>query len=141
MKKILLEIQNRLHESVPELLYIDKDWGQLNYEQPPVKFPCALIDVSNADYTQFSASKLQRAKVIIEITVVNRNLVPSSAASPRKTGSHIIFDVIGKIHDALQLFYDADKSFTPLVRVSFEKQRVEAAAEAYRMYYQTTYTE
>ncbi|MDR1197389.1 MAG: hypothetical protein LBK94_00015 [Prevotellaceae bacterium] len=141
MKKLILSIQERLKTEVPELLYIDKDWGQLNYEQPPVKFPCALIDISSAEYAQFSASKAQRAKVTIEIIIVNRNLVPSSAGSVRKADSHRIFEVMEKIHDALQLFYDADKSFTPLVRTSLAKQRVDTSAEVYIMYYQTTYTE
>jgi hypothetical protein len=141
MKNIVLSVQQQLISEVPELLYIDKDWGQLNYEQPPVKFPCALIDISSADYTQFSASKQQRAKAVIEITVVNRNLVPTSASSSRKEDGYKIFDIIEKIHGALQRFYDDDKSFTPLVRTGFAKQRTEAAAEVYVMYYQTTYTE
>ena len=51
MKQIFLSIQNRLAE-IEELSYIDKDWGQLQYEQPPVQWPCALIDVANIDYTQ-----------------------------------------------------------------------------------------
>jgi hypothetical protein len=67
--------------------------------------------------------------------------VPTSASSQRKSDGYKIFDVIAKIHDALQQFYDADKSFTPLVRTGFVKPATDAAAEVYIMYYQTTYTE
>lgn len=51
MKNIFLDIQNKL-SNITELKYIDKNWGQLLYEQPPVKFPCALLDIANVNYTQ-----------------------------------------------------------------------------------------
>ena len=34
IKTILLAVQQRLAERVPELAYIDKNWGQLDYEAP-----------------------------------------------------------------------------------------------------------
>jgi hypothetical protein len=141
MKNILLAIQTRLAAQVPELLYIDKDWGQLNYEQPPVQFPCALLDVSNADYTQFSSGVLQRARATIEVIIINRNLVPSSAASPRRAEAFVTLEIISKVHAALHQFSDTDRTFTPLVRTSLAKQRVETSAEAYIIYYQTMFTE
>ena len=33
IKTILLAVQQRLAERVPELAYIDKNWGQLDYEE------------------------------------------------------------------------------------------------------------
>ena len=51
MKHIFLQIQEKLGE-VSALKYIDKDWNQLKFEQPPVKWPCALIDVKNINYSQ-----------------------------------------------------------------------------------------
>ena len=50
MKQIFLAIQQQLL-TVPALKHIDKNWNQLNYEQPPVRWPCALIDIANADKT------------------------------------------------------------------------------------------
>ena len=47
IKTILLAVQQRLAERVPELAYIDKNWGQLDYEAPPVKWPCALLDIDD----------------------------------------------------------------------------------------------
>jgi hypothetical protein len=141
MKKLLLSIQTQLAAEVQELQYIDKDWGQLAYETPPVKYPCALIDVSNVEYTQFSAVKEQRAKATVEIIIVNRNLTPSSAASPRRADAYKTCEIIEHINNALQRFCDAEKSFTPLVRTSLVKQHVDTSAEVYIMSYQTIYTE
>lgn len=53
MKTSLLAIQNRL-KTISTIKHIDKDWGQLGYEQPPVLLPCALIDMINADFDLLS---------------------------------------------------------------------------------------
>ena len=52
IKTILLAVQQRLAERVPELAYIDKNWGQLDYEAPPVKWPCALLDIDEVPFSQ-----------------------------------------------------------------------------------------
>ena len=36
IKTILLAVQQQLTEQVPELAYIDKNWGQFDYAMPPV---------------------------------------------------------------------------------------------------------
>lgn len=46
MKDIILAIQEKLNSQVADLKYIDKDWGQLDYDQPPVKYPFCLIDIT-----------------------------------------------------------------------------------------------
>ena len=54
IKTILLAVQQRLAERVPELAYIDKNWGQLDYEAPPVKWPCALLDKIHSALQRFT---------------------------------------------------------------------------------------
>ena len=73
MKHIFLQIQEKLGE-VSALKYIDKDWNQLKFEQPPVKWPCALIDVTNISYSQMG-QLWQMAEADVEITVANVRLV------------------------------------------------------------------
>ena len=50
MKEVFKDIQQRL-QTIPEFRYIGEDWGQLNFEQPPVDWPCALIDLGNVDFS------------------------------------------------------------------------------------------
>ena len=50
-KKIYLDIVAQLKAEVPELKWIDMDEGQLNVENPPVAYPCALIEM---EYPQCS---------------------------------------------------------------------------------------
>lgn len=74
MKQIFLSIQDYLAEQVTNLKYIDKNWGQLNIPQPPVQWPCCLIDVASIDYTQ--TSDLDRlADATIELTIADHHTV------------------------------------------------------------------
>ena len=43
--QLFLDIESRLKTQVPTLRWFDIDSGQLNDENPPVSYPCALIDI------------------------------------------------------------------------------------------------
>lgn len=135
MKEIFLKIQEQL-TSVPGLKYIDKDWGQLSYEPLPVKYPAALIDVDSVDYTQL-AKGWQKATANILITVVNVNLVRSSAMAPNKNDSYATLELIEDIHQALQLF--GGTTFQPLERIKLRKVFSDKGAEIYTMVYRTAF--
>lgn len=79
-KDLLLSIQERL-ATVPELKYIDKDWGQLRYEQPAVKYPCALIDLEQAGFSETGKGG-QLADVSVTITIADQRLTPTSLYAP-----------------------------------------------------------
>ena len=81
IKTILLAVQQRLAERVPELAYIDKNWGQLDYEAPPVKWPCALLDIDEVPFSQIGGGGQIADGVTVEILAANLRLVSSSAAS------------------------------------------------------------
>lgn len=78
IKEILLNVQERLGTAVPGLEYIDKDWGQLSYEKPAVKYPCALLDVKNINYSQEGRGR-QMADTQLTVTVANLRLAACDA--------------------------------------------------------------
>lgn len=137
MKHIFLSIQDRLSE-IPALQYIDKDWGQLQYDQPPVKWPCALLDVANADFKQMGRG-FQQANADITITVANLNLVRSSAKTPMRGHAYATIDLLEEIHQALQLFSDG-RHFSPLMRTNLQKVAADKDMEVYVMTYRTAFT-
>ena len=55
MEEILKKVMQRLREEVPELKWIDLNIGQMMMENPPVDYPCALIDVPRTEYSDASA--------------------------------------------------------------------------------------
>lgn len=133
---LLMSVQTRLGESIPELEYIDKDWGQLSYEVPSVKWPCALLDVENVDYTQEGGGR-QMADTQIVITVADLRLTPASLPAPNRKSAYETIELLGKIHRALHLFTAG--GYAPLFRSNLKKVLVNNSYECYRLTYQTAF--
>lgn len=136
-KEIILDIQAKLSSDVPELLYIDKDWGQLNYEIPAVKYPCALLDISQTSFRQLG-NGAQQADCDFVITIANLRLTPSSVVAPNKEDSFKMIDLIEKIHSALQM-YASGKDYSPLFRSGLRKIQADSTAEIYELIYSTAF--
>jgi len=51
MKHYFTALKQHL-STISALRTVDAAWGQLAYEQPPVKFPCALIDMDSTNIEQ-----------------------------------------------------------------------------------------
>lgn len=111
MKTILQNIQNRLSE-VTELKYIDEDSGQLNMYQPPVKWPCCLIDISDVNYANLGTDKSalpqnrQLGKATVKLTLANLKLTNTSLQAPQsqKEQGWLIWDLAQKIHEKIHGF-------------------------------------
>lgn len=101
IKKIFLKIQQRLSEEVESLRYIDKNWNQLNEAQPPVQWPCCLIDLEQVDYSKI-AGRGRMAAAVITLTVADSHAVRSSANAPQKCGAYGILDVVEAIAGSLE---------------------------------------
>ena len=138
MKNIFLAIQNHLSE-LQSINYIDQDWGQLQYEQPPVQWPAVLLDVEQVNYTQMGHGD-QRAEADISITLANINLQRSSAAvaAAKRSNAYTTIDILDEIHQQLQLFSGSGQ-FTPLMRVQLRKDFNNDNYEVYTMIYRTSF--
>lgn len=135
MKNIFLSIQEKLAE-ITELNHIDKNWSQLLHSQPPVKFPCALLDIANVDYSQMG-QLAQTANGIVEITIANFRLTQSSGKAPRKEEAYAVFDIIEKIHQLLHGWTNGE--FNPLVRTNIQKLDASYCYEIYKVSYKTAW--
>lgn len=133
---LFLSVQTRLEKCVQELSYIDKDWGQLYREVPSVNWPCALLDVKNVDYTQEGGGN-QMADTQIVITVADLRLTPASSPAPNRENAYKTIELLGKIHEALQLFKAG--GYGPLFRTNLRKVENNNSYECYRLTYQTAF--
>lgn len=142
MKNIILSIQQQLAGNIPQLRYIDEDWGQLSYEQPPVQFPCALIDIANVDYSQLGEG-YQQATANVTILVADMRLINSSARASQRNDAHFILDLLANIHQKLQLFapnVGNNEKAAPLIRITTKKEAADKGTKIYSMTYQTAFT-
>lgn len=140
MHTILTDIQNRLTEKVPALRYVDEDWGQLEYEQPPVQFPCALIDIDGFDYSQ-AGSLEQLGQGAVYVRIADLRLSNTSAQAPeyQKQQAAVLFKVMDDVRKALHGF--SGGNYTKLIRTSFKRVRRKDTLREYIFTFTTSYQE
>lgn len=143
MKSILQNIQNRL-SAIPELKYIDEDWGQIDYYTPnmPVQWPCCLIDLNAGQFSNISKDitkhprERQNGIFSIKITVANMKLTNTSSKAPQtqKNNAWHLIDMIEKIHQQLHGFSPADNC-SKLVRTTFSRVMRDDGVQEYSIIY------
>ncbi|MCQ2250614.1 MAG: hypothetical protein MJZ66_05840 [Bacteroidales bacterium] len=123
-----------LLSQIEEFKYIDRNWGQLELEQPAVKFPCAITDVDNIQYADL-LQKAQLAECEFTITIAVQNFHNTSQKSPCKDKGHDIFDLIDKVHEILQGY--STEALTPFCRRRLQKIEAEKGYSIYQLTYIT----
>lgn len=66
MTEIYEAILNKLQTEVPELRFIDINTGQMDEDNPPVDYPCALIDIDSIDF-EHKTKSYDKGECLIEI--------------------------------------------------------------------------
>lgn len=137
---IISDIMEALKEAFPQVRHIDKDWGQLTIETPPVGWPCVLIDIEEVEFQDLTDLN-ERATVTLELTVANKRTASSSgnAKPASKAKSMETIDLTDAIHRLMQGFAPQGAEYAPLRVVSFYKVNDLPGAEVYRMRYLTRY--
>jgi hypothetical protein len=143
MKAILKNI-TALLQSIPELRYVDEDWGQLDYYSPhfPVLWPCALIDIANADYSNIGKDRTatpaerQEATATLQLRVADLKLSNSSAMTPdtMKEDVWVVEDLLQKIHEKLQGFKPGENTGV-LVRTKRSRAKRDDGVQLYNVVY------
>lgn len=144
MTDILLSIQDKLIQEVSALKYVDEDWGQLDDYGPnaPVQWPCSLIDISAAQYTNLGQDRTavpvqrQEGTVMISISFANLKLTNSSAKAPmgQKQKAFILAGIVEDAHKVLQGFRPVEKQGV-LIRSSFGKVKRDDGVQLYKIIY------
>lgn len=136
MNEIILAIQEKLAE-VTGLKHIDKDWGQLSFDQPPIKWPCALIDFDNINFSQ-QGRKGQLAEATIYIKVATMRLTNSSSLAPNKEDSYEAMLLMEAINDVIHGWRPGDAQ--AMIRTNMKKLFSDKARDVYQTTYTTAFT-
>lgn len=143
MDTIIPSVQALL-EVIDEVNYVDEDWGQLdNYSpHPPVKWPCILIDIAAASFSELgqdrTATPMQRqiADTRISLTIANMKLTNSSgrAPQPQKDNAHSIHTLIKKVHEKLHGI-NPNATSGKLIRTGFQRVKRDDGIQEYTVIY------
>lgn len=145
MKEIVKAIQDRIKSRVPGVMYIDVDWGQLNEQEPPVKWPAVMVDIDATDYDQMQGDGdygIQRCWAEVRITLASEKLSPTNARADNSTrmAGLAYFDNLAAIHNALQGWSDG-VHFEGLERVRMRTRSSVRGHIVKDLYYRTVYLE
>lgn len=136
MKQIIEAIKQRL-ATVPSINYSDSNWGQLDYyeDQPPVKFPCALVDFESVDYTDVARGS-QHGLAQVNITVATLKLSNTSSRAPvqqREDGERI-WDILEDVHISVQNWKPTPQAGS-MIRRTARKNRRDDGVMSYTVTY------
>jgi hypothetical protein len=148
MKQLLTDIQNRLaearHDDKPLFAYVDLDWGQTDFYDgmPPVKFPCTLIDVQNAEYSN-EGQLIQLGHVTVQIRVIDMILSRTSAGAPeaQREKAARIFDLLRETHRLLHGWVGTPNRYGRLTRKTLARTRRRDGLHEYTMTFETILTD
>lgn len=137
MENLITSIFDRLTAEVPELLFIDVDLGQLRMGNPPVAFPCALVDIANIEYR---GGRMQTAETTVNVTlafaVYGASTVGADATLRAEAMAH--YAIIRKVAAALCGF--RPENCAPLLRESLTRGN-ETYPRHFTMSFKTQHTE
>lgn len=131
----------------PLFKYVSEDWGQLdNYNgtgtRPPVKFPCCLISVLQASFTDLGPNykkipvNRQQGTYTIVLTVANEKLTNGSQSAPlsQQLSMWDIHRIKNRLHNKVHGWLPFEDQ-SPLLRQSERKMTRQENTQEYDVYY------
>ncbi|MDR2964016.1 MAG: hypothetical protein LBU90_10360 [Bacteroidales bacterium] len=124
MKEILNAILERL-AALPELKYVDENWGQMNIAQSPAKFPMALVDVESVEFSNMG-NHVQEGEARITVTIAALRLSNSSSGAPaaQRRSNFEFYDLLTAAHCALHHWRPANHAG---LMVRLAQRRIDSA--------------
>ena len=114
-------------KSIPSLRYTAEDWGQLDsFNQPPVRFPCVLLDVEEIRYSDNGRGS-QQGEASLTVRVADNRAV------------NAMFDLLQAVYKALQGL--SGPGFSPLTRRHTVRVRREDGIREFRTSFDFAFTD
>lgn len=142
MKEVIQNTQEKL--GGVGLRYIDEDWGQLDYYSPnfPVKWPCALIDVVQINYSDIGRDRSktpknrQMGEGVLSIKLADLRLSNTGKNAPQtqKDNAWSIWGLIQEVHEILHGFRPAENA-SALIRTGIRRVRRDDGVQEYDLLY------
>jgi hypothetical protein len=143
--KLYLDLQNRIKEAVPEIEWIEQDFGQdtLDEWRPNVVFPAVLIDFISTVYSEIGNIN-QSAEATISLRLLFAPFSQSYEDAPFEVREDALefFELENKIVNALQGWFPDGGYCQPLLRrtaASFNNSRI--ALRVRNLQFATTFLE
>lgn len=132
MKELFIEAIALLSQ-IEGFRTVAEDWGQLNFEQPPVNFPCALVGLGNCEFSQVGRHAQQcEGEMIVTVADMRYTTITQSTAPTEQPFN--ILDLLQDVNTKLH-------GYKSLCRVSIKKVDRPDSIREYRVIYQFSCTD
>lgn len=143
MENLIPDIQKKLTKDVCELNYVDQDWGQMDFfPNPPVKYPCALIDIQSVEYSN-NGDFIQHGVATIAVRVFDMKLSNSSNGAPQnqKNNAKKIWKLIADIHKSIHGQNFLQEGFGLPIRQQMRRTKRNDGCYQTELYYTIQFTD
>lgn len=116
--QLFQKLITKIEAEVPGIRFIDQDWDQLGDEQPPVSYPCVLIDFPETGFTQMQGYQLGIAT--IRLKLVYRSYTSTSNITPdvNREAALQFYELEQQLYEALQAWYADSLLCNAMIRKS-----------------------
>jgi len=126
---------------VTDLQYIGWDFGQLEQENPPVKYPCALFSIAYVNCKD-SVDGEQRVKAVITVRIAFNTTMDRTSSNFSEQAADIALsclDTVEEVYTKLQSYWDDEVE--QLSRVSQTQERRNDKLTVIAMPFETEFNE
>ena len=143
MKQVIQNMHDKLVREVPVLKFVDQDWGQMDFfPNPPVKFPCALIDIQSVQYTN-SGNFIQQGTAMVVIRLFDLKLSNSSQKAPdnQKEYAKKIWQLIEDVNKAIHVQNFLHEGYGLPIREQMRRTKRNDGCYQTELYYSVQFTD
>ena len=143
MVTLIEDVRSRL-AAIAGILYIDEDWGQLDEfsQNPPVRWPCALVDIVNATPSNLGGKvQLIDCTLLVRLADVRLNKTSQKAPADGRNTAIGFFGLAQTIYQKLHGWHGPGSHYGSLSRVGFKRVVRDDGIREYHLSFSTLLTD
>lgn len=143
MITLIEDVRNRLSQ-IQGILYIDEDWGQLDEfsQNPPVRWPCALVDIINAEPSDVGNKvQLIDCTVLIRLADLRLNKTSQKAPEAGRNNANNFFGLAQTIFQHLHGWHNTNSHYNTLRRTGLKRVVRDDGIREYQIKFETVLTD
>lgn len=143
MVTLIEDIRSRL-AAIAGILYIDEDWGQLDEfsQNPPVRWPCALVDVVNATPSNMGGKvQLIDCTVLIRLADTRLNKTSQKAPANSRNNANAFMGLAQTVYQKLHGWHGPGPHYGTLERSGFKRVLRDDGIREYQLSFRTMLTD
>ncbi len=141
---LLAAILDRIEAKVPAIIWIDKDWGQLEIpaESYPLQFPCALVSFPDIPWNQLKGGYYDgvvTVNVRVAIDMYNDTYTVGNVTAPDRATALSRMNIVDDLNAGLSGFEDT--WFQKLVHIESKEEKRADGLLVFNEIYETRLTD